>query len=154
MIKRHVHLPLKLCGTPSGIFISLLYIFRHFWKRANPYESCFFVLMEHDGTCISCSFKKTRTNEGTTRFLVEKAAAVFFGCFIDWGFHEPLERSSPVGPPNPVWCQDTIKRFGGPSAPSAPWPREHAAQEEAKMWVERWGMGFHGSGGKHGWVEI
>lgn len=90
------------------------------------------------------------TNEGTTRFLVEKAAAVFFCCFIDWGFHEPLERFSPVGPPNPVWCQDTIKRFGGPSAPSAPWPREHAAQEEAEMWVERWGDtgGWKSKGGE------
>ena len=29
-----------------------------------------------------------------------------------------------------VVTEDTIKRFGGPSAPSAPWPREHAAQEE------------------------
>ena len=33
--------------------------------------------------------------------------------------------------------QDTIKRFGGSTAPSAPWPKEPDDEEEDKLWPGR-----------------
>lgn len=57
------------------------------------------------------------------------------------GLEEPLEfNEGDVGIPggiqvlepssDHVVTEDSIKRFGGPSAPSAPWPREHSTEED------------------------
>eukprot|EP00435_Cladocopium_sp_Y103_P014722 s3292_g3.t1 len=46
--------------------------------------------------------------------------------------HESLSKGDEVLEPSSdhVVTEDSIKRFGGPSAPSAPWPRDNSAEED------------------------